>query len=133
MPAEQLRGARIMLLKITHLPYVAAIWLFEGTRGRLVQNGNKRHPKRNGWQSVLQRQNLAKLGNESGFSHLTATPPASKNIFEELHGPPRMPDGVTPSGRNGDQKMKQAIDKLSAQIEELTKQLSKTGERSHTK
>ena len=29
MPAEQLRSVRIMLLKVTHFPYVAAIWVFE--------------------------------------------------------------------------------------------------------
>ena len=29
VPSEQMRSARIVLLKITHAPYIAAIWLYE--------------------------------------------------------------------------------------------------------
>ena len=29
IPSEQMRSARIVLLKITHAPYIAAIWLYE--------------------------------------------------------------------------------------------------------
>ena len=29
LPSEQIRSARIVLLKITHAPYIAAIWMYE--------------------------------------------------------------------------------------------------------
>ena len=32
IPAEQLRTARIMLLKVTHSPWVTAIWLYESAK-----------------------------------------------------------------------------------------------------
>jgi hypothetical protein len=35
VPAEKLRNTRIMLLKVTHLPIVGAIWLFESIHERV--------------------------------------------------------------------------------------------------
>jgi hypothetical protein len=35
LSAEQVRSARIVLLKITHFPFVAAIWAYESAAGRL--------------------------------------------------------------------------------------------------
>ena len=35
MPAEKLRNARIILLKITHSPIVAAIWLWESAHAQV--------------------------------------------------------------------------------------------------
>ena len=29
LPSEQVRSARIVLLKITHIPYIASIWVYE--------------------------------------------------------------------------------------------------------
>jgi len=40
VPADKLRNARIVLLKITHIPIVGAIWLFEKAQDRVTGSGN---------------------------------------------------------------------------------------------
>lgn len=134
MAAEELRGVRIMLLKITHLPYVAAIWFFESTQDKLKHNGSGRHLKRNGWQSVLKPQNSVNLGNEYGLSGLAVTPPASKDVLGGLQAPPRTVNDLHQGGKTGDElhaELKESVNKLSAQIVELKKQLSRQGEDSN--
>lgn len=60
MPAEQLRSARIVLLKVTHLPYVAAIWAYEGA-GQYFDREN------NGWQYTPRSQNGASHTNHTSL------------------------------------------------------------------
>jgi hypothetical protein len=38
--SDKLRNARIVLLKVTHIPIVGAIWLFEKAQDKVSGNGN---------------------------------------------------------------------------------------------
>ncbi|GKZ75960.1 hypothetical protein AnigIFM56816_003421 [Aspergillus niger] len=43
LPAEHIRRVRIVLLRATHLPFVALIWAYESSR-RYVSRGNSQFP-----------------------------------------------------------------------------------------
>ena len=132
MTAEQLRGARIGLLKVTHLPYVALILVFENARGRLVPDRTGRPSRRNEWQSVLQKNKVGNVGNGSGLPRPGTNPLASKLTFVRQPSFPDKANDIGAPARNGSQptsEVKEAIDKLSAQVESLTQQLRETGNR----
>ena len=113
-----------MLLKITHIPYVAAIWAYEGAHKHFSKkNGScgtwpytsksKKRPVLAG--SHSQTGSLRKV---SGFPALTG-----RSELPLVRSPAIL---VRPNGTgNGDSvvELKQMIEKLSAQVEELASRL----------
>ncbi|KAI4238224.1 MAG: hypothetical protein L6R40_005764 [Gallowayella cf. fulva] len=74
VPAEQLRNARIILLKATHVPYVVAIWVYEG----VIRSWND---KRDEWQRKgSQKRPL--LASHISFSHKATKYSAIRNRSE---------------------------------------------------
>ncbi|SLM40261.1 hypothetical protein LPUS_11008 [Lasallia pustulata] len=122
IPSEQLRSARIVLLKVTHIPYVAAIWAYEG--------GHKYVSKKNGrcqYTSKLRKEPIlagshghpGSSRKVSGFPALTGRSEASLVRSPAVLARPKA------TGNNGDAvlELKQMIEKLSAQVEELASRL----------
>ena len=56
LPSEQIRSARIVLLKVTHFPYIVGIWVYEEFNGLL-----------NRWQNAsMSQKRLDYAGNSRG-------------------------------------------------------------------
>ncbi|KAL9599483.1 MAG: hypothetical protein Q9219_003822 [cf. Caloplaca sp. 3 TL-2023] len=75
MASEQLRDARIMLLRATHVPYVAAIWIYE----RASRYWSDRRDR---WLSGTGLQKRSMLANHISFSHKANKYSAIRNRSE---------------------------------------------------
>lgn len=117
-----MRGARILLLRITHLPYVAAIWAYEKAN-RLLRHS----AADDNWLStshVRERRRPAFANNP--LSPTTHKPHKAAPISHRSDNPfAQTPKADAPSiaGGNDLTDMKQMIAKLSRQVDELTWQL----------
>ncbi|KAL8871575.1 MAG: hypothetical protein Q9174_002622 [Haloplaca sp. 1 TL-2023] len=119
--SEQLRIARIVLLKATHMPYVAAIWIYEG---------GKRY-----WNNQLAKKTGAPkrsmLASHISFSHKASKYSAIRNRSagslmtrgneSRTHHQARDPDTVAELKKVLDHlgRQEEMIDKLSRQVEKL--------------
>ena len=138
MPGDQLRSARILGQRITHLPYIAAIWAYES----LHRLWNKYDAKESSWHSSphgeyqnghgqskqAQRFNdrlgksrkptLAALGSKSEVSLVRASGVAHAVELTHAHRGTSGNVGTTELS-----ELKRMIAKLSGQVEELTSRL----------
>ncbi|KAI4270871.1 MAG: hypothetical protein L6R38_006987 [Xanthoria sp. 2 TBL-2021] len=125
VPADQLRNARIILLKATHMPYVVAIWLYES--GCRYWNS-----KRDEWQSKAAHKRPL-LASHISLSHkatkywavrnrseisLMAKTPRSGSHGQFAKDPDTLADMKTIMEKLNTQE--EMIKKLSRQLDELT-------------
>ncbi|KAL8915970.1 MAG: hypothetical protein Q9172_006538 [Xanthocarpia lactea] len=122
VPADQLRNARIILLRVTHILYVVAIWLYE--------SGNRYwNNKRDEWQQKAGAHKRSLLASRVSLSHKAPKYLAVRNRSEAS-----LTAKVPGSGshnqfaRDSDilADMKKILDKLNTQeemIEKLSRQL----------
>ncbi|KAI4239217.1 MAG: hypothetical protein LQ349_000527 [Xanthoria aureola] len=119
VPAEQLRNARIVVLKATHMPYVVAIWLYESATRYYSR-------KRDEWQSKAGAHKRPLLPSHISLSHKATQYLAVHNRSEVslMAKAPRSSHGQ--GAKEGDNlaDMKNVLDKLSTQ-EEMIKKLSR--------
>jgi hypothetical protein len=123
LPSERLRGARIVLLKATHSPFVAAIWCYEQ-----LANAHKRDSRAisfSGPQTPLPSKKPPRLAVNTPHL-LMADSQAAPN------SPGRMQQANRPHTRVGpaepDAQLKTLVLKLSRQVEQLTEVVSKLHE-----
>lgn len=120
VPADQLRKARIILLKATHMPYVVAIWLYESAC-RYWNN------KRDEWQSKAGAHKRPLLA-----SHISLSHKATKYLAVQNRSEVSLMAKAPRSGSHGQfakdpdtlAGMKTIMDKLNTQ-EEMIKKLSR--------
>lgn len=123
LPSERLRGARIVLLKATHLPFVAAIWCYEQ-----IADARKRDSKVvsfNGPQTPLPSKKPPRLAINTPRL-LIADSQAAPN------SPGRLQQASRPQTRVGltEPELKTMVLKLTAQVEQLTELVSQLREQS---
>ena len=124
VPAEQLRGARIMVLKGTHLPYVFAIWAYESACRRLIRRGGTWQPRSNGHSHSSPPIFTRHLSSSGKRGH-----PALRSTSEPSLAQPPVADvpELRPSRANVNDlsDLKQMISKLSQHVDELTLRLDR--------
>lgn len=110
-----------MLLKITHLPYVAAILAYESASRYMSRDGDS-------WRSESRKPSKKKslLASRLSTSHKPLLPALRSRSEVSLVKSPTATD-VRPSagGPNDLYDLKQMISKLNAQVEELTLRLDR--------
>ncbi|KAL8732507.1 MAG: hypothetical protein Q9166_002721 [cf. Caloplaca sp. 2 TL-2023] len=124
VPADQLRNARIMLLRATHVPYVVVIWIYEGAN-RYWNDKRDELQHKAGWQ----KQPL--LASRISFSHKATKYSAVRNR-SEASLVAKLPGNGSHSQSLKDAdtvaELKKVLDKLSTQeemIEKLSSQVEK--------
>ncbi len=122
IPPDRLRSARIVLLKATHFPFVGAIWLYEGAHRYFL--GVDRHRQTiQGPSSTLKRPSLVRHDSlRSPLSAGAGLQPALKGRSAlgrntEPHADERR---STPQVAEASSELIAIVEKLSAQVEELT-------------
>ncbi|KAL9014118.1 MAG: hypothetical protein Q9173_001209 [Seirophora scorigena] len=75
VPSEQLRSGRIMFLRATHIPYVAAIWMYESA-------SRCWNAKKDQWLKQAGSPKRKMLANRISFSHKATQYPAKRNRSE---------------------------------------------------
>ncbi|KAL8805844.1 MAG: hypothetical protein Q9223_005049 [Gallowayella weberi] len=124
VPAEQLRNARIILLRITHIPYVVAIRIYEGTH-RFWSD------KQVEWQRRIGSQKRSLLTNDKIFSHKAARYSAVRNRSEaSLQAKPSGNGSRSQFAHNADagaefRKVLEKLDRQEEMIEKLSRQVEK--------
>lgn len=117
MTSDQLRDGRIVLLRATHFPYVAAIWLYE--RGR-----RHWHEKKGDWLHGSGLQKPSILANHISFSHRATKYPAIHNRSEaSLMAKTPGSAGRTDNAKDADvmAELSRVLGKLSTQEEMIAK------------
>ena len=120
IPAEQLRSARIVLLKLTHSPWVAAIWLYESVKLRVIgaQRDQYWDMPSNQQHSPAQPLGAARCLRHSPGSRGFSTLLVNKSEVSL----PKIPMNSThafSTQASEVAELKQMIRKLSAQVEDL--------------
>ena len=124
IPAEQLRRARIALLKATHLPYIAAIWAYEGVNRYLASSSEDRKYKARPLKSPLSETHLNSAHRASRDS--AARTKSDMSLFcktpggEEWAVGTRDVESIT--------ELKTMIEQLSTKVEELSQKIAKPDE-----
>ncbi|OCK76614.1 hypothetical protein K432DRAFT_408020 [Lepidopterella palustris CBS 459.81] len=131
LPSEKLRSARIVLLKITHAPFVAAIWVFE--HGHDYLTGRSSTSRRTRWQESW----VSSMGGPE-TSPSVKRPPLKSSLNSPRPLAPatgvqasldgnfggRSPFGHRPRSTMGlpesDAQVRSLVIKLSSQVEQLT-------------
>lgn len=112
-----------MLLKVTHIPYVAAIWAYEAAHkyfSKTVEDGT--------WQYTSKSKKRPTLAGSHGYPgssrKVSAFPALTSRSEPSLVRFPAVLARPSATG-NGDAvgELKQMIEKLSAQVEELASRL----------
>jgi hypothetical protein len=123
LPSERLRSARIVLLKVTHLPFVAAIWCYEQ-----LADAHRRDPRvmsLSGPQTPLPSKKSLRLAVNTPRL-LLADSQATPN------SPGNMQQASRPHTRVGptepDSQLKTLVLKLTRQVEQLTELVSQLQE-----
>ncbi|MCJ1256893.1 hypothetical protein MMC24_004718 [Lignoscripta atroalba] len=102
-----------MLLKVTHLPYVAAIWAYESAHEHLHRGDHR-------WQPKTQSPKRPRFANHISTSRKAKfSALRSKSETSLVRADVR----ANPGGANDLSDMKQMIVKLSRQVDELTSRL----------
>ncbi|MCJ1466686.1 hypothetical protein MMC07_005306 [Pseudocyphellaria aurata] len=124
MPGEQLRRARIALLKATHFPYIAAIWAYEGTKQYLSST-------RKGWQHTLREQKRPVVGSHLDIRRRATRYPALRTR-SEASLLAKTPRSEVPFYGAGDldalMEIKKTIEQLSRQVEDFSHRVVKPSE-----
>ncbi|KAL9120428.1 MAG: hypothetical protein Q9187_003021, partial [Circinaria calcarea] len=110
-----------MLLKITHLPYVAAILAYESASRYMSQDGDS-------WRSESPKPSQRKslLASRLSSSRKPLLPALRSRSEASLIKTPTAADvRPSPAGSNDLYDLKQMILKLNAQVEELTLRLDR--------
>ncbi|KAF2829287.1 hypothetical protein CC86DRAFT_368328 [Ophiobolus disseminans] len=127
LPSERLRSARIVLLKATHLPFVAAIWAYEQIAD--VRSRDSNMMSFSGPQTPLPSRKPPRLAVNTprlllADSHVAPTSPG------------RMQQGSRPHTRVGqtepEAQLRTLVLKLTSQVEQLTEMVSQLQEREAT-
>ena len=143
VPAEKIRSARIILLKATHWPYVAAIYAYESASQRLFENTEDwRYQSR----SQLKSHDHPLTGNHR--QHKTTRYPGFGNR-SEVSLPAKMPTSDQHASISNDrdtihqlneikkmvgqlsiqENLEQRLDKQQTMIENLSKQIEELNQR----
>ncbi|TLD37817.1 hypothetical protein E2P81_ATG03492 [Venturia nashicola] len=123
IPPEQLRRTRILLLKITHSPFVAAIWVYEGIQERLY---NQHRPRGSGISSLGGPASSASLKRASYLKSQSYYTPrtlvASQASLPRAAHASRSSASLNqrPPTRNSNDALEAMVLKLTCQVEELT-------------
>ena len=143
----ELRHARIVLLKATHWPYVAAIYAFEGAKHRLnlgseeeglyasrsrshkrplLADRNCSTPKLSRY-SASKNRSEASLSTKSAANESRTTQPKDRESVVELQKVKAMTETLKMQETldNRLRTQESMIQKLSEQVEELTRRLAK--------
>ena len=123
MPSEKLRKARIMLLKITHIPIVGAIWLFESAQEQ-VGSGAKGFSSV-GPSSEDTAQYVPTKKQRPFLSNRTATKTSSQHFTDDSL---QSPGSYNITGKNeikeatvvADNVLEMKIEDLTTKVAELT-------------
>ena len=119
LPSERVRSARIVLLKATHAPFIAAIWAYEHFAGRTkagaVSINGPETPTATPNKSALRSSMNPPRPLVSGISGFAES---SGNGSGRLHSANRPYSRGSPS--DGEPQLKALVLKLSAQVEQLT-------------
>lgn len=124
VPAEQLRRARIALLKVTHLPYIAAIWAYESTNRYLSSTSES-------WQYPSRSQKRPLVGNQVHVRHRPSRYPALRTRSDaSLLAKTPGSEGRFTGVRDLDSltEIKRMIEQLSTQVEALSQRVAKPHE-----
>lgn len=124
IPGEQLRRARIALLKATHLPYIAAIWAYESIN-RFVGSTSE------SWQYTSRSQKRPLVGSQVHVRHRASPSPALRARSEAfLLAKSAGSEGRFNGARDVDAltEVKKMIEHLSTQVEELSRMVVKLRE-----
>ncbi len=117
VPSEQIRSARIVLLKITHAPYIAAIWVYEGL-----------YALSNRWQCSKSPQQRIQSANRSIHKH-APTPRPKLRTRSEMSIPKTPTSAKRPAAlRLTDHELASSIKAINdrlATMEQKIDQLSK--------
>ncbi|KAL8931022.1 MAG: hypothetical protein Q9208_000124 [Pyrenodesmia sp. 3 TL-2023] len=124
--SEQLRNARIMVLRATHIPYVAAIWLYE----KVIHHWNDR---RDQWLRQTGPLKLSMLANHTSFSHKAIKYSVMKDRSDAslmVKTPGSTSEGRSYFAKDPDAaaEIKGVLEKLTTQgemIEKLSRQVEK--------
>ncbi|KAI4129485.1 MAG: hypothetical protein LQ338_002202 [Usnochroma carphineum] len=124
IPSEQLRNARIMLLRATHFPYVATIWIYENAS----QYWNER---RDQWPHHMGSRKRAMHANRIDFSNKATKYSVAKNRSDaSLMAPRSGSEGRTafandPDAVAGLQRVMGKLNRQEEMIEKLSRQVEK--------
>lgn len=121
---EQLRRARIALLKATHLPYIAAIWAYERTNRYLSSTSES-------WQYTSRSQKRPLVRSQVQVRHRASLYPArSTRSDASLCAKTPANEGRFNGARDLDSlaEVKRMIEQLSTQVEELSRMVAKPHE-----
>ncbi|KAL8906496.1 MAG: hypothetical protein Q9207_001982 [Kuettlingeria erythrocarpa] len=119
IPSEQLRNARIMVLRATHIPYVAAIWLYESTVGHW-------RDRKEQWLHQTGSRKRSILADHLNSARKATKYPAIKNRSEAslmVKTPGDTSEGRSYFAKDLDAaaELKRVLDKLNAQGEMIEK------------
>lgn len=109
-----------MLLKITHLPYVAAILAYENARRYMSRDGDS-------WRSKSPRpsQKQSLLASRLSSSRKPLLPALRSRSEASLVRTPTTDVRPSTAGANDLSDLKQMISKLNAQVEEMASRLDR--------
>lgn len=125
LPSERLRGARIVLLKATHLPFVGAIWAYEQLADAHARKRERDVQSFSGPETYVPSKRLSRLPVNSPRLLLAHPPvtPTSQGRMQHMSRPHTRAGIVEP-----DAQLKTLVLKLSTQVEELTAMVSQLQE-----
>ena len=124
LTSAQVRGARITTLKITHLPYVAAILIYESLRNTLAGPDRPRAMDK-------RPSSSARVKRHSGLRHSFGragliTAPHNKSELSLVKTPVKERHGQSSVAADSAlDELRWAVSKLSDQVERLTQRLEK--------
>jgi hypothetical protein len=113
-PAESVRSARILVLKATHLPFVAIIWAYENSQ-QYVRNA-RRAPAL--LSSGGGAPTPAAAGGRKRYSALNGAQPLERQHYATL--PDNNPRPPIAGSADSVADLMALIEKLSSQVDELT-------------
>ncbi|KAL9102054.1 MAG: hypothetical protein Q9163_002762 [Psora crenata] len=127
IPSEQMRSARIALLKVTHAPYIASIWLYEGLARHM-------HGKIVGWRYIPRGHKGTRIGSLKGRPDPSQAPGGRKGMKMPI---PRTP--TTPMNAAGRPSsfcsmhidtvlggLQDTLDAMAQKVEQLGKRIDKS-------
>ena len=119
LPSERVRSARIVLLKATHAPFIAAIWAYEHFAGRTKAGAVSINGPETPTATPIKRALGSSMNPPRPLAvGIPGPAESSGNGSGRLHAVNRPHGRETPS--DGEPQLKALVLKLSAQVEQLT-------------
>ena len=119
-----MRRIRILVLKTTHVPFVAVIWAYESSQQFISNRAHSlpvstipftpARPLSANQVNVARLSGIPTAAAKSAFSLANTTP--SKNVQGEFGGVPRTPS----AGSSAEVGLIELVQRLSSQVDELT-------------